>query len=132
MGATKRPKIVTKPECGNCPSLCCRDMVLPIEKPKTREDVEELKWQIQYDTISVFVRSYRWYLLIKGKCMYLSRDNLCKIYERRPDKCRRLSPPDCERYGDFYDVLIKTPEELEDYLGRKLPRSRKSRAGRRL
>ena len=106
----------TLPECEGCPALCCHDLVMPIEKPKTRDDIDELKWKLQYDTVRVFIRNYRWYLLIKGRCIYLDKDNFCTIYDRRPKRCREHKPPDCERYGPFYDVMISTPEELEEYL----------------
>ena len=104
---------------------------MPIDKPKTPEEVEELKWHVQYGTVSVFIRSYRWYLLVEGRCQYLSRNNLCKIYDRRPDRCRRHNPPDCEQFADFYDVMIATPEELTDHLDRERSRARKRRAAGR-
>lgn len=131
MAGTRTSEKVSNPLCRGCPSLCCRGLVIPVDKPRTPDDIEELKWHVQYDTVSVFIRSYRWYLLIKGRCGYLSKDNLCTVYERRPARCRRLNPPECERYDDFYDVLIETPEELEDYLSRKRPRSQKNRPGSR-
>lgn len=130
MARNKRSRAVSNPSCQGCPSLCCRDLVLPIDKPKTPDDVEELKWHVQYDTVSVFVRTHRWYLLIEGRCQYLSGDSLCRIYDRRPARCRRHNPPGCERFADFYDVLIESPEELEEYLGRERSRTRKRRAAR--
>ncbi len=119
-GRTRIKKKVkcTRDPCDKCPALCCHDLVLPIQKPKTDDDVFELKWELQYDTVRVFVRSHRWYRIIKARCMYLTRDNLCRIYEKRPRRCRELNPPDCERFGEFYDAMISTPEQLEAYLAR--------------
>lgn len=105
--------------CDDCPALCCHDLVMPIEKPKTEEDVSELKWELQYDTIRVFIRSHRWYRIIKGRCMYLDESNLCRIYATRPKRCREHNPPQCERFGDFYEAMISTPQELEAYLARR-------------
>lgn len=51
--------------------------------------------------------------------MYLTENNLCRIYETRPQKCRDHNPPDCERYGEFWDVMFETPEDLEAYLKKK-------------
>lgn len=127
MTATKRSKVAKNPLCRGCPALCCKDLVMPIDKPKTPDDIEELKWHIQYDIVSVFVRSHRWYLLIEAKCTYLSKDNLCKIYDKRPARCRELAPSHCERHGQFYDVMIRTPEALEKYLAGKRRRSRRTR-----
>lgn len=92
---------------------------MPIDKPKTADDVEELKWELQYDTISVFIRSHRWYRMIKGRCMYLDRNNRCKIYDRRPQRCRQMKPPECEHFGEFYQVLLTTPEQLDAYLAER-------------
>ncbi len=106
----------TNPKCSGCPALCCRDLVVRILKPRTKSEVEDLKWHVLYDTVRVFVVGHRWHLQVKGTCMHLGPDNLCRIYAHRPNKCRRLNPPNCERYGDYYDVMLNTPEELEAYL----------------
>jgi Fe-S-cluster containining protein len=114
-------------DCRGCPALCCHDLVMRILKPETPAEIEELKWQVQYDTVRVFITSNRWHLLIDGRCMYLDDDNLCTIYDDRPDKCRRHSPPDCERYGGYWDVLIETPQELEAWFEAERRRKAKQR-----
>ena len=116
--------------CEGCPAFCCHDLVMPILKPRTRDDVDELKWKLQYDTVSVFIANRRWNLQIKGRCIYLTDDYLCSIYERRPDRCRRHSPSECERTGSYYDVKLSTPEELEAHLARQKRARRKARARR--
>jgi Fe-S-cluster containining protein len=113
--------------CRGCPSLCCRDLCMRILKPETEQEIAELRWQVRFDTVRIFITSNRWHLLIDGRCMYLQDDNLCAIYEDRPDKCRRHNAPDCERYGEFWDELIETPEELDAWFERE----RKRRAKRR-
>ncbi len=105
--------------CNGCPAKCCHDLVMHITKPRTRDDIDELKWELQYDTVRVFIVNYRWHRIIAGRCMYLDEDNFCTIYDRRPKRCREHNPPDCEHYGEFYDVMISTPEELDEHLGRK-------------
>jgi len=111
---TKTPKR-SNAKCDGCPSLCCRDLAMQTTKPRAKADIEEMKWELHFDTVQVYIRSHRWYLLIKGKCIYLDEDNLCRIYSRRPSRCRRHNPPNCERFGKYYDVLISTPEELDQY-----------------
>ncbi|MGD9401716.1 MAG: YkgJ family cysteine cluster protein [bacterium] len=122
-------KETTNEICSQCPSLCCKNLSMMIYRPENRSEVEDLKWQLRFDTVSVYIRSHRWYLLIEGRCMYLADDGRCLEYDGRPDKCRRHNPPDCEFFGEFYDVMIETPEELEDYLNKKKKRKKK-RAGR--
>lgn len=114
---TKRKRSKTSSRaCINCPAPCCHDLVIPTNKPRTESDIDEMKWHLQYDTVRVAVRSYRWYIAVRARCMYLNKNNRCSIYEKRPERCRRHMPPDCEKYGEWYDVLLSTPEELEDYL----------------
>jgi Fe-S-cluster containining protein len=74
---------------------------------------------LQFDTVRVYLRNKRWYMLVNGRCIYLGRDNKCKIYDRRPERCRRHNPPGCERFGRYYDVMLNTPEDLENYLGKE-------------
>ena len=117
-------KVVIKPKkkkkqdavCIKCPAPCCKDLVIPTNKPRTKDEIEELKWHLHFDTVRIAIRSYRWYLTIKGRCIYLGKNNLCRNYENRPKKCKDHMPPDCEKYGKWYDLFLNTPEELEEYL----------------
>ncbi len=127
-------KTMTKEEkrkiCLDCPSLCCHDLAMPITKPRTKYELEEMRWQLRYDTVHVAIRNLRWHLVVKGRCIYLDDDNMCTIYQRRPQRCRRHNPPDCERFGPWYDTLITTPEDLDAYL-KKEKRKRTRRSKRR-
>ena len=129
-GKRQVPK-TTLPACQDCGAKCCHDLVMPIEKPKTDDDISELKWELQYDTVRVFIRSHRWYRLIQGRCIYLDANNRCTIYERRPRRCREMKPPDCEHFGEFWDVMITTPEELDEYFRLERERRRQQRRKRR-
>jgi Fe-S-cluster containining protein len=123
-GDTVRP--TTHEVCGTCPSLCCRNLSMMIYRPENRAEVEDLKWQLRFDTVKIYIRNNRWYQLIQGKCMYLGDDGRCTEYKGRPNKCRRHNPPDCEFFGRFYDVMISTPDELEAYLDSRRRRKRTS------
>ncbi len=111
-----RPIRTALDTCHDCGAKCCHDLVMPIEKPKTADDIFELKWELQYHTVAVFVRSYRWYRIIRGPCQYLDSHDRCTIYERRPSRCRAMKPPECEHFGKFWDVIIETPEDLDAHL----------------
>ena len=130
---SRKPVKATRsdPACEGCPALCCHDLVMPINKPRTRSEIEELKWKLQYDTVSAFISNQRWNLQIKGRCIYLTDDHLCSIYERRPERCRKHKPSECERHGSYFDVRINTPEELQAHLDREKRGRRKAKARRR-
>lgn len=130
MGPSDAERTVNNPLCADCPALCCHGLVIPIDKPRTKADVEELKWHVQYDTVSAFIRSSRWNLMVDGRCQYLDEQNLCTRYEDRPDRCRRHNPPDCERYGPYFDLMLKTPEDVERYFARERARKRRARQAR--
>jgi len=113
---TKKRK---RSHCQVCPSTCCHDLAMMITRPQNKTDLNELSWYLHYDTVTICIRNHRWYLAIKGRCIYLTSGNLCKIYEKRPVRCRRHDPPDCERFGSWHDVVISTPEELTRYLKKR-------------
>lgn len=106
-------------ECKKCSADCCKDLAMMITKPMNKTEINELKWYLHFDTVNIFIRNYKWYLVMKGKCIYLTKDNLCKIYDKRPLRCRRHNPPDCEHFGKYYDDIIIAPDKLEKYLKSK-------------
>jgi len=103
--------------CIKCEAPCCRNLAMPTTRPRTRFDIGQMKWYLHFDVVKVFIRHHRWYYLIDGsRCMYLDENNMCTKYEERMDVCRDHNPPECELFGEFWDVMITTPEELDEYL----------------
>jgi hypothetical protein len=102
--------------CVDCPALCCHDLTTPIDRPRTREDIDDLRWYLHFTHVHVAIAGREWNIVQEGRCRYLDDDDLCTIYEHRPDKCREHGPPSCERFGPWYNYWIDTPEELEAYL----------------
>ena len=116
-----------KTTCEKCKADCCHNLAIPTTRPRNRSEIDYLKWHLQYDTVRVFIQSRRWYILVEGKCMYLSKNHLCTIYDRRPAICRDHASENCEATGKWYDVMISTPDELEAYLKhKKKPSQRKA------
>jgi len=111
--------------CEKCDATCCRNLAFSITKPRTRYEIDDLKWKLHFNTVKAYVHNKRWYLLITGKCIYLSSKNLCKKYGQRPQVCRDHKPDSCEKTGKWYDKLISTPEDLDRFLNLK---TRKPRA----
>jgi len=105
--------------CIDCPAYCCRDLSIPTKKPKNKHEIEEIKWYLHFNTVQVYIRSRRWYLLIKGKCMYLGKNNLCKIYDDRHQVCRDHTSGFCEINGDWYDCIFTSPDEIEKFFNKK-------------
>jgi len=120
----KIPKMALS-KCDGCPASCCRDLNMAIGAPRTKDEIDDLLWQVQFDTVRIYIRNRRWYLLVEGDCMYLDKNDRCIIYDHRPDKCRKHLPPECEKYGDFWDIMFNNPQELEAYLKKRKQSARK-------
>jgi Fe-S-cluster containining protein len=112
----KKSKIPKNAYCRKCPAVCCKNLAMAIGKPKTPKEIADLKWQLHFDTVKVYVHKHHWYQLVEGRCMYLGKDNRCTIYDSRPAMCRKHNPPNCEMFGSYYDVMFHAPRDLDEYL----------------
>jgi Fe-S-cluster containining protein len=121
-------KETTRKECAKCPALCCKNLSIRILRPRTRAEINDLRWQLHFDTVKIYIRGGRWYQLVEGRCVYLDDRDRCRIYSERPEICRRHNPPDCEFFGEFYDIMIETPAELEAYLRKEQKLRRRATA----
>jgi Fe-S-cluster containining protein len=102
--------------CEYCTAKCCKYFALPIEDPETFEEFEYLRWFLLHDRASVFKEEGSWYLLVHTTCKHLRSDNMCGIYETRPQICRDYTTDNCEFYDDWvYDFYLETPEQVWDY-----------------
>jgi len=111
--------------CMDCGAVCCTNLAMAIGKPANKAEVKDLKWQLRFDTVKVYIRSHHWYQWVKGRCMYLSDKDLCTIYNERPRICRQHNPPECEKFGKFYDVMLSSPEDLDKYLEKNKKKKKK-------
>ena len=89
--ATKPSRFDLKPGevlCDHCTAKCCRYFALPIDTPKNRRDFDFIRWYLLHESASVFTEDDSWYILVHTKCRHLQDNNLCGIYETRPQICR--------------------------------------------
>jgi uncharacterized protein len=102
--------------CNHCGAKCCRYFALPIDKPKVWQDFDYIRWYLLHERSAIFTDDGCWYLLVQNRCNHLGEDNLCGIYETRPQICRDYTTKDCE-YDDewVYDHYWETPEQIEEY-----------------
>ena len=122
-----REKALPKTKCEQCTGLCCRYIALEIDKPETKKDFDNIRWYIAHQRVSVFVERGRWYLQVREKCAYLTKENRCAIYENRPAICRRHDPENCEFTGKpEYKYHFKKPAEIEAFYD-ELKRTRRAK-----
>lgn len=102
--------------CEHCTAKCCRYFALPIDEPTEWRDFQFIRWYLLHERATVFVEDESWYLLVHTKCKHLRDDNLCGIYETRPDICREYTTAKCEYEDDWvYDQYFETPEQVVEY-----------------
>jgi Fe-S-cluster containining protein len=108
--------------CDHCTAKCCRYFALPIDTPTERHDFDTIRWFLLHERASVFVDDGTWYLLVHTKCKHLQPNNLCGIYETRPQICRDYTTDACEYDDDWtYDQYFETPEQLMEYVEAVFP-----------
>ncbi len=118
--------------CEYCTAKCCRYFALPIETPEDYEDFEYIRWYLLHGRASVFKEDDDWYLLVHTVCKHLQDNNMCGIYETRPEICREYTTDNCEYEDDWtYEFYLETAEQVFEYTEavvqpkRKCIRSRK-------
>jgi len=111
--------------------MCCRYVALPIDRPRTRRDFDDIRWYLMHEGVSVFIEEGNWYAQFLLKCNNLLPDRRCAIYERRPAICREYKAGECDYLaGDYeYEALFTDASQLERYAAeylRKHPSTGKS------
>lgn len=115
----RKPRKELRPDetlCDYCGAKCCLYFALPVDKPKEWQDFDYIRWYLLHEQAAVFVEEDCWYLLVQNRCKHLRDDNLCGIYETRPQICRDYTAADCEYDDDWtYDHYWESPEQVEQY-----------------
>lgn len=123
--------------CEHCTGHCCRYLALPLDKPRAARDFNDMRWYLMHQGTTIFVEDGDWYIQFETTCRHLTPDNLCGIYQRRPQICREYKAGECDYTGGSYeyDHLFTHVDQIETYarqfLGKKRQRKRPSRDGQR-
>lgn len=103
--------------CIYCSAKCCKYFALPIDTPENREGFDYIRWFLLHDRATVFIEDETWYLLVHTQCRHLRSDNLCGIYEIRPQICRDYSYNKCEYEDDWcYEMYFEHPDQVVEYV----------------
>lgn len=115
--------------CEYCTARCCRYFALPMETPTAWNDYDNMRWFMMHGRVSIFVSDATWYIAVHADCQHLLPNNLCGVYNDRPQICRDYSTKNCEYDHDgVYDRLFETPEQIWEYAEAVLPPRRKKKA----
>ena len=103
--------------CKYCTAKCCKYFALPMETPEDERDFDFIRWYLLHDRATVFIEDDTWYILVHTTCKHLQSDNMCGIYETRPQICREYSTENCEYEDEFvYDGYFDRPEQVQEYI----------------
>jgi Fe-S-cluster containining protein len=114
--------------CRGCPGVCCKGIEERVVRPKTKQAIADIRWQLHFTHIQFFIRNRYWYRLIASPCMYLDERHFCTMYDDRPDVCRSHTPPNCEQYHPIYDTLFVSPDDLDVWVKREERRKKRKAA----
>jgi hypothetical protein len=115
-----------------CRSRCCRYITVVLPPPRRKWDFDELSWFLSHENISVYVEARRWHLEVRNPCKHLTSDNLCAIYERRPQVCRDYDHDSCE-YPERprHKLHFDTREEFDSWVEKRREERRLRRQARK-
>ncbi|MCH7527496.1 MAG: YkgJ family cysteine cluster protein [Planctomycetes bacterium] len=106
--------------CEHCTAECCRYIALPIDKPTTKRDFDDIRWYLMHEGIIIFVEDGDWYVQFRTRCKHLQADFRCGIYEKRPAICREYKADGCDYVGGDYGYKhVFTESEQIVAFGRK-------------
>jgi len=123
--------------CEHCTAVCCKYLAIPLDKPRTARDYDDIRWYLMHEGILVFVEEGDWYIQFQTRCKNLGLDYRCMVYEVRPAICAEYEPGDCDYAGgDYnYDHLFTHAKQLEEYYhqktGKRLPAPTKEQRAKR-
>ncbi len=120
----KQVKKITAESCKDCKAGCCKHVALPIEKPRSKQDYDFIRWYLLHQDVNVYIDSDKsWMIEFKTPCLNLDKNFQCKDYNNRPKICKDFPPKDelCEFFhkGPVYNKLFTTAEQLESFLAKK-------------
>ena len=107
--------------CEHCAAACCRYLAIPLDRPASARDYDDVRWYLMHEKVTVFVEEGDWYIQFGTSCKRLGPDNRCTIYETRPEICREYEAGECDYAGGSYDYdhLFTHPQQIEDFYERK-------------
>ncbi len=119
--------------CEHCTGHCCKYLALPLDKPQTARDFDDMRWYLMHEGVTIFVEEGDWYIQYTTRCKNLTRANLCGIHQTRPKICREYRAGECDYAGGSYqyDHLFTHVDQIEDYARQALQKRRRRRQASR-
>ncbi len=92
---TSKP-VIGEEQCFHCTALCCRYVNIEIEPPEDEVDLDNMRWYLIHDKVSILVDEKTWMVKFDTDCQYLGADHSCGIYHTRPQACQDFEVDSCD------------------------------------
>ena len=120
------------PPCHLCTARCCKYFAFEIDRPTSASDFDTIRWYLMHEGIVVWVQDGDWYIEVRTVCKHLQPDNMCGIYETRPEICREYgasADEPCEYFTDDlkYDQYFASDEKFQAWAEAELEQRKKKR-----
>ena len=103
-------------KCFECGGECCRSIAIKIDDPEDINDYEDFKWYLYHSGITVYLDTDGdWHVDFPVKCIHLTDDGKCKIYDDRPPVCRDYNVDECDN-GDDAVITFETAKDIDKYI----------------
>lgn len=103
--------------CTDCPAPCCQHVTIEIDKPKSREGWDNIRWFTAHRHVAVLQEGKEWLLEFQAPCIFHSEAG-CQIYGKRPRICREYNIENCEKNGTDH-LRFSSPEQVKQHLRTK-------------
>lgn len=92
-------------------------------------DFDELEWFVSHENITAYKdHENDWILEVLTPCKNL-KNNLCAIYEDRPNVCRGYDPENCTHNSEQIPtkILLKTREDVQKLAAKRFKKKAKKK-----
>ncbi|EKD27771.1 MAG: hypothetical protein ACD_79C00585G0009 [uncultured bacterium] len=126
------------PPCHLCNGKCCRYFAFEIDRPATKKDFDNLRWYLLHKNTLIFVDEKKWFIQLNNECEFLSNDNTCSIYDKRPEICKEYGLDEnhkvhCDKLceNEKHELEFHSIKQLDPYIKKRFPVKKKTNKQRR-
>lgn len=115
-------------DCRLCGGRCCTYLVVQIPTPRSKRDVDEIRWWLAHHNVQVFLDNEdgSWNIQFNTPCRYLTPSGRrCRIYANRFNVCREHASENCEMSDSQMDEVCFASVEQFDAWWPTRPRGRR-------
>lgn len=123
--AAKTPDANGHGDCQACGGRCCTYLVVQIPRPRSKVDIDEVRWWLAHHNVEVYIEDRQWHVQFYTPCRHLTSEGRCAIYPDRFDVCRAHEAETCEMSsGASEEISFSSPEQFDKYLASRKKRKK--------